>query len=60
MLRNKVFPQTVSLQRIGISDTSQCLGTWLVSQIPPLNRYYNPVKLVPLPISAENTKISIF
>jgi len=35
MLRNKVFPQTVSLQRIGISDTSQCLGTWLVSRIPP-------------------------
>ena len=35
MLRNKVFPQTVSLQRIGISDTNQCLGTWLVSRIPP-------------------------
>lgn len=35
MFRNKIFPQTVSLQRIGISDTSQVPKHWLVSRIPP-------------------------
>ena len=55
MLYREVFPQTASLQRIGIYGTSQCLGAWLVSCIPPPYTSCGIVKLIPIELSQVGT-----
>lgn len=51
MYREEVFPQTASLQGIGIYDTSQRLRIWLVSCIPPRYLSNRTAKLIPFNLS---------